>query len=104
MISMPIGDIEKRARGWSKALGKAASVIDGQSMIVGGSIPGGTLPTRLIRIDCKGKAQKYAEALRKGSPSIIGRIEENNLLLDPRTVLSEEDEPLVRRLSSILKQ
>jgi L-seryl-tRNA(Ser) seleniumtransferase len=104
MISMPIGDIEKRARGWSKALGKAASVIDGQSMIGGGSIPGGTLPTRLIRIDCKGKAQKYAEALRKGSPSIIGRIEENNLLLDPRTVLSEEDEPLVRRLSSILKQ
>ena len=104
MISMPVGDIEKRARAWSKALGKAASVIDGRSMIGGGSIPGGTLPTRLISIDCRGKAQKLAEELRKGSTSVIGRIEENNLILDPRTVLPEEDEILVSSLSRSLKQ
>ena len=104
MISLPVVDIEKRARGWSKSIGKAASVIDGQSMIGGGSIPGGTLPTRLVRIDCRGKAQNLAEELRKGSPSIIGRIEENNLILDPRTVLPEEDDSLIDRLSSVLKQ
>jgi len=103
MISMPVGDIEKRARGWSKALGKAASVIDGRSMIGGGSIPGGTLPTRLVSINCRGKAQKLADEVRKGTPSVIGRIEENNLILDPRTVLPEEDELLVRRLSRLLK-
>jgi L-seryl-tRNA(Ser) seleniumtransferase len=104
MISMPFGDIEKRARGWSKALGKAASVIDGQSMIGGGSIPGGTLPTRLVCIDCRGKAQKLADELRRGSPSIVGRIEENNLILDPRTVLPEEDRILIKRLTGILDQ
>ncbi len=103
MISMPVGDIDKRARKWCEAIGKAASVLDGQSMIGGGSIPGGTLPARLVRIDCRGKAQKFADALRKGNPSIIGRIEENYLILDSRTVLPEEDESLVRRLSSILK-
>ena len=103
MISIPIGDIDKRARKWCKAIGKSASVIDGQSMIGGGSIPGGTLPARLVRIDCRGKAQKFADALRKGNPSIIGRIEENYVILDSRTVLPEEDESLVRRLSSILK-
>jgi L-seryl-tRNA(Ser) seleniumtransferase len=102
MISMPVGDIDKRARKWCKAVGTAASVIDGQSMIGGGSIPGGTLPTRLVRIDCRGKAQKLADELRKGRPAIIGRIEENNLLLDPRTVLAEEDEQLLSQLSNTL--
>jgi L-seryl-tRNA(Ser) seleniumtransferase len=54
-ISMPVGDVDKRARKWCKAVGTTASVIDGQSMIGGGSIPGGTLPTCLVRIDCRGK-------------------------------------------------
>jgi L-seryl-tRNA(Ser) seleniumtransferase len=104
MIAMPVVDIDKRARQWCKAIGKAASIVDGRSMIGGGSIPEGTLPTRLVSIACRGKAQKLADELRKGSPSVIGRIEENNLLLDPRTVLLEEDDLLIDRLSSVLKQ
>ncbi|MFA5367020.1 MAG: L-seryl-tRNA(Sec) selenium transferase [Dehalococcoidia bacterium] len=102
MISMPMEDIDKRARKWCRAIGKAASVVDGRSMVGGGSLPGGTLPARLVRIERRGGAQKLAEELRKGSPSIIGRIEENHLLLDPRTVLPEEDELLLNRLSSII--
>jgi len=104
MISMPVAEVDKRARAWSKALGKAASVIDGLSMVGGGSIPGGTLPTRLVRIDCGGKTQRISGELRKGNPSIIARIEENNLILDPRTVLPEEDESLVRCLSSLSRK
>ncbi len=104
MISMPIGDIEKRARGWAKALGKAASVIDGQSMIGGGSIPGGTVPTRLVCVSFKGGIKELADKLRKGSPAVIGRVENNKLLLDPRTVLLEEDEFIMSRLSDILNQ
>ena len=104
MIAMPVVDIDKRARQWCKAIGKAASIVDGRSMIGGGSIPGGTLPTRLVSIACRSKAQKLADELRKGSPSVIGRIEENNLILDPRTVLLEEDDLLIDRLSSVLRQ
>jgi len=104
MISMPVGDIDKRARNWCKAIGKTASVVDGRSMIGGGSIPGGTLPTRLVRIDCRRKAQKIADELRKGSPSVIGRIEENYMILDPRTVLLDEDKILIKRLTGILDQ
>jgi L-seryl-tRNA(Ser) seleniumtransferase len=73
-------------------------------MIGGGSIQGGILPTRLVSISCRGKAQKLADELRKGSPSVIGRIEENNLILDPRTVLSEEDKILIKCLTGILDQ
>lgn len=104
MISMPVDAIDKRARRWCKTIGKAASVVDGRSMVGGGSLPGGTLPTRLVSIACKGKAQKFAEELRKGSPSVIGRIEEDYFLLDPRTVFTEEDELLLSRLSSIINR
>jgi len=104
MIAMPVSDIDRRAGAWCKAIGKSASVIDGQSMIGGGSIPGGTLHTRLVRIDCKGKAQRYADAIRRGSHSIIGRIEENGLMLDPRTVLPEEDKLLISCLLNTMTQ
>ena len=102
MISMPVEDIEKRARKWVNALGECASVIEGQSMIGGGSIPGGIIPTRLVCVSFGGGIKELADKLRKGSPAIIGRVENNKLLLDPRTVLLEEDEFLVKRLSSVL--
>ena len=104
MISMPVEHIENRARKWVNALGECASIIEGQSMIGGGSIPGGTIPTRLVCISFKGGIKELADKLRKGSPAIIGRVENNKLLLDPRTVLLEEGEFIISRLSSILKQ
>jgi L-seryl-tRNA(Ser) seleniumtransferase len=104
MISMPVDHIENRARKWVNALGECASIIDGQSMIGGGSIPGGTIPTRLVCVSFGGGIKELADKLRKGSPAIIGRVENNKLLLDPRTVLLEEGDFLVSRLSSILNQ
>jgi L-seryl-tRNA(Ser) seleniumtransferase len=104
MISMPVEHIENRARKWVNALGECASIIEGQSMIGGGSIPGGTIPTRLVCVSFNGGIKELADKLRKGSPSIIGRVENNKLLLDPRTVLLEEGEFIISRLSSILNQ
>jgi L-seryl-tRNA(Ser) seleniumtransferase len=45
-----------------------------------------------------------AEKLRsvKGSPAVIARIENNRLLLDPRTVLPEQDGALVTALKEAL--
>jgi L-seryl-tRNA(Ser) seleniumtransferase len=102
MISMPVEHIENLARKWVNALGECALIIDGQSMIGGGSIPGGTIPTRLVCVSFKGGIKELADNLRKGSPSIIGRVENNKLLLDPRTVLLEEGDLLVSRLSKTL--
>ncbi len=95
MIAIPLADIEQRAGGWAEALGGLAKVVDGESMIGGGSLPGGTLPTRLVALGSKGKkgstAQTLAQKLRKAQPPIIGRISGDTLLLDPRSVLPEED-------------
>jgi L-seryl-tRNA(Ser) seleniumtransferase len=97
MISLPLAMIEKRAVIWAQAAEKNSRVIEGESLIGGGSLPGATLPTRLLAIgDAKNPAlaQKIARYLRHQPYPIIGRISGNLLLLDPRTV-SEQDDAIV---------
>jgi L-seryl-tRNA(Ser) seleniumtransferase len=102
MIAMPLDEIEKRARRWQQALGDIASVVEGESMVGGGSLPGGTLPTRLVAIKSKGKVKELADRMRREPPIVIGRIEKDLFMLDPRTVLPEEEEPLFNRLRDAL--
>lgn len=99
MIATPIEALEKRARGWQKAIGERATVADGESTIGGGSLPGETLPTRLLALSHEGipgGAEALVKRLRESEPPVIGRIEDDRVLLDPRTVLPEEEKPLLR--------
>jgi L-seryl-tRNA(Ser) seleniumtransferase len=103
MIATPLPELERRANLWAKALGSQSRVIDGESMVGGGSLPGGTLPTKLVAIGEAGKkksnlAQQLALKLRQAETPIIGRINENTLLLDPRSVLPEEDKIVIKTL------
>lgn len=108
MISTPVGDIDKRARLWAQALEGSVRVIEGESMIGGGSLPGNTLPTRLValggqsRKKGKGLAQALARKLRSQDPPIVARISENLLLLDPRSVLPEEDQVVIQSLRNVI--
>jgi L-seryl-tRNA(Ser) seleniumtransferase len=107
MISMPVSEIERRAKLWAEALGDSVRLVDGESMIGGGSLPGGTLPTKLVGIgtDNQKKGVSFAQAisikLRNREVPIIGRISENMLFLDPRSVLPEEDQIIIKALQSL---
>jgi len=109
MISTPLADIERRAELWAQALGGIGQVVEGESTIGGGSLPGGTLPTRLVAIGGGGRkkekslAQPLAKRLRLQNPPIVGRISENRLLLDPRSVLPEEDPVVIQTLHSAIE-
>ncbi|HSW58128.1 MAG TPA: L-seryl-tRNA(Sec) selenium transferase [Dehalococcoidales bacterium] len=99
MISMPLHRIEERASRWAE--GASGSVVQGESLIGGGSLPGAVLPTRLLCLGAAAKpalAQKLAELLRKQDPPVVGRLGEGLLYLDPRTVLPHQDEQLVKAL------
>ncbi len=110
MISTPLEEIERRAGLWAQALGGLAQVIEGESMIGGGSLPGGTLPTRLVALGGKSKkkdkstAQALAQRLRRQNPPVVGRISENMLLLDPRSVLPEEDQTVLEALHIVIAE
>jgi len=104
MISMPLYEVERRAGLWLQALGDLAQVIEGETMVGGGSLPGSTLPTRLVAVNDKGgqrnSAQFLARKLRHNEPPVIGRISGDVLLLDPRSVLPEEDDIVLKALNN----
>jgi L-seryl-tRNA(Ser) seleniumtransferase len=103
MIATPVTEIELRAGQWAAAIGGGAKVIAGETMVGGGSLPGGTLPTRLVTIGGGSKTvQILAKKLRLHSVPVIGRIEKDALLLDPRTVLPEEDAIIMKALKQVL--
>jgi len=107
MISAPLEEMERRAELWAKNLNGQAQVIAGESMIGGGSLPGTTLPTRLLAFGGQGKrnlTQVVAQRLRCQNPPVVGRISGNSLLLDPRSILPEEDETVLRALVSVVAE
>ena len=102
---MRMQELDRRAGVWVQALGGSARVVDGESMVGGGSLPGGTLLTRLVAIGRKTKGPKMAQImnqrLRCQEIPVIGRISDDVLLLDPRSVLPEEDEIVLRALRDL---
>jgi len=97
MIASPMTEIERRARQWQRTLRQAGvetEIVDGQSTVGGGSLPGETLPTKLIALTALHPNQ-LAAALRSANPPVIARIEEDRLVLDPRTVLPEQERDLL---------
>jgi L-seryl-tRNA(Ser) seleniumtransferase len=100
MISMPIQQIEGRAGRWRESLGQG-ELLAGESTVGGGSLPGETLPTCLLALSPRSPARTLA-ALREGRPPVIARVEAERVILDPRTVLEEQDESLLGQLKSII--
>ncbi|UCB43437.1 MAG: L-seryl-tRNA(Sec) selenium transferase [Dehalococcoidales bacterium] len=108
MIATPMGEIGRRAELWSQTLDGFGEVIDGETMVGGGSLPGGTLPTKLVAIGEQGKRKKgvnisqiISARLRDMPVPIIGRISEDRLLLDPRSVLPEDDATILAALQNV---
>jgi L-seryl-tRNA(Ser) seleniumtransferase len=93
MISQDETSLQKRARAWVRKLrgfGVQAQVVPGRSTVGGGSLPGETLPTHLVALETA-SPDAVATHLRSGEPPVITRIEDDRLVLDPRTVLPEQD-------------
>lgn len=101
MISEPAAHVRRRARRWQRALAAAglrASVVPSETAVGGGSLPGQTLPTWAVEVAWDGPAEEAARKLREGEPPIVPRIEGERLLLDPRTVLPEQEAVLLREV------
>ncbi len=59
-------------------------------MIGGGSLPDESLPSSLLALKLD-KPDKFLKILREQNPPIIARIENGNILFDPRTVLPHQE-------------
>jgi L-seryl-tRNA(Ser) seleniumtransferase len=102
MLSTPLEDVRRRAEKWAGVIG-TGEVRPSESTLGGGSLPGETMPSVVLslRVNSPDKAMKR---LRQQEPPIIARTEKERILLDPRTVLIEQEGMLLRGLQSVLSE
>ncbi|HLX58866.1 MAG TPA: L-seryl-tRNA(Sec) selenium transferase [Ktedonobacteraceae bacterium] len=109
MISATPGSLASRAARWASQLQKhgiAARTQRGESTVGGGSLPGETLPTTLLALDAGHVPQpldELAKRLRMRKTPVIARVQHDTLLLDPRTVLKEQDKEVIMALVEELR-
>ena len=101
MISMDIEFIRQRAEQWRDAVG-VGEIIPGQSMVGGGSLPEESQPTWLLSLKVS-KANQFLSKLRAMPQPLIARIQDEHVVLDPRTVFPEQDQVVISSLNIALR-
>ena len=101
MMALMPDQVRQTAEGWATRLGQG-EVVSGKSTVGGGSLPNESLPTFLLALDVK-NPDRFLRKLRQQQPPIIARTEKDRVLLDPRTVLPEENGALLVGLLNALQ-
>ena len=103
MLDLSADDVRARAERLAATLVAplVADILDGESTIGGGSAPGATLPTALVRLTHDTlSAAALEHRLRSLDPPVVARIVDDHVVLDLRTVSPEQD----GRLSQVLAE
>jgi len=101
MMSLTLKQVKGRAEAWKNELGQG-NVVEGESTVGGGSLPGESFKTWLLSLEVK-STDKFLKKLREQHPPIIARTESDKVLLDPRTVFPEQEGALLVGLNNALK-
>ena len=76
--------------------------IDVRSTVGGGSLPGETLPSVGLALRTRSATRTLA-ALRRGTPAVIGRIDDDRVILDLRTVPPDADDRLATAVRAVIR-
>ncbi|HEX3004637.1 MAG TPA: L-seryl-tRNA(Sec) selenium transferase [Angustibacter sp.] len=79
--------------------GVEADVVESAATVGAGGAPGRTVPSFAVRVPAR-----WAAALRRGTPSVVGRTERGSLLLDLRSVPAAADAQLVAAVVAVAQQ
>lgn len=108
MLTEPLGSVRERARRLLRLLPAAAraelnaQVVEDEAQVGGGALPTVVLPTAALAVGSATRsARALDEALRAGDPSVVGRIADDRLLLDCRTVLTPQVVELAKALGRV---
>jgi L-seryl-tRNA(Ser) seleniumtransferase len=105
MLREPATAVRARARAAAEAIGgdlEASRVERSTAVVGGGAMPGRELPSWAVAVRVPEPAA-FAARLRAGSPPVIGRVEDDRVLLDLRTVLPDQMHDLVRAVQYALE-
>jgi L-seryl-tRNA(Ser) seleniumtransferase len=111
MLTLSAGEIAKKANQLAEALNNIGNsrlkinLIRRSSKAGGGALPLLELPSHCISIKIQGISASFIEKnLRENTPPIIGRIEENNYIMDLRTIQEDETFIIEAAFANILKR
>jgi L-seryl-tRNA(Ser) seleniumtransferase len=107
MISLSAQEIKKRSQYLARNLKKRGipvRISEGTSLVGGGSLPGKSLPTYLISVETEGNIEELDRKLRMSYPAVLGRVKDNNLFFDPRTIDPSSDKELIELISAAFYQ
>jgi L-seryl-tRNA(Ser) seleniumtransferase len=106
MLTASLAELERRALRLAAAVREMAGerldveVRQDVSVVGGGAMPLTDLPTFVVAVRPKElSVSEWAFGLRTGNPSLVGRLQEDWLLLDLRTIAESEEEEVVLCLS-----
>ncbi len=102
MIAAGEHTLQDRAKSWASYLGRG-EIAAGCSTVGGGSLPEETLPTHLLTLKVR-HPNAFSARLRSAEIPVIARIEDDKVVLDPRTILEEQEEGLLETLEQTLKE
>ena len=107
MIGASEESINRRAQQWLERLGRdaPAEIRPSRSAVGGGSLPGETLPTWTLSVaSSEISPEELAARLRRADAPVVARIEDDRVVLDPRTVLPEDEEDMIGSLRTALEE
>ena len=84
------------------AQGVSCSICETRGAVGGGTFPGVELSSFGVEIQAAQGANALAAALREASPGVIGRIVDDKLVLDVRTVLPGQEADLARIVGEVV--
>ncbi len=116
MLTMPADEVAARASafaariadacGGADAIATAAADVDTApdvSRAGGGALPMADIPTTVVRVLPRSVSVVELERrLRLGEPSVVARIKDDRLLLDPRTLGPAEEPEVAARIAAVL--
>jgi L-seryl-tRNA(Ser) seleniumtransferase len=101
MIAAPIEQLRRRAKAIAAAVGGAVRVVDTESSVGAGAFPTAVIPSVALAVDENVSA--IEKALRSEAVPVVGRISDDRLLIDLRSVQERDDADLTSALSAALK-
>ena len=108
MLALPITELQQRCKillaRFTEALGDfvACSIVDATATVGGGALPLAELPGRAIAlVPVKLSVNELASRLRHCEPPVIGRIQDDRFLVDPRTLNADDEALLLQALQQV---
>lgn len=110
LLGASVENLQNRAERLAPQLAATGAVAEAEAVsavtyLGGGSIPTQELATRCVAVKPEGMSvDRLAGSLRSAVPAVVGRIQQDRLLLDLRTVIPRQDPELVAVFESLAKQ